>query len=164
MGVLGLGVPHEILRFPPVLQVAAVGLLAAYVALSVVARFAPGLGWLWRDRDEARGGLHLFEYTIVPALLLAGAAAAVVLYWDPAAPFDGGWTARELVLGPGVALLGLVVIIAGQVMGKGADREDASRPGAWMPLVAILVGIALLAAGVTSMGRTVKRAGTAIAR
>ena len=150
--------PHEILRFPPVLQVAAVALLAAYVLLSIFARVLPGLGWLWRDRDEVRSATHLFEYTIVPALVLAGAAAAVVLHWDPAASFDGGWTVRELVLGPGLALAGLVVIIAGQVMGKGADLGDASRPGAWMPLVAVLVGIALLAAGVTSTSRTLKRA------
>ena len=44
------------------------------------------------------------------------------------------------------------------MLGRGADLDDASRPAAWIPLVAILVGIALLAVGVTTVGRTVKRA------
>ena len=150
--------PHEILRFPPVLQLLLLALLAAYVLLSVFARVAGGFGGLWRDRDEARGGAHLFTYTIVPALMLLVAAAAVYRSWDPAAPLDGGWSTRELVLGPGAALLGLGVIVAGQVLGRGADLADASRPGAWVPLAAIVVGIALLAVGVTTVGRTVKRA------
>jgi hypothetical protein len=150
--------PHEILRFPPVLQLVMVGLLAAYVVLSVVARVVPGLRWLWRDRRELRTTTHLVEYTLVPALVLAAAAAAVVLSWDPAAPLDGGWTLRELTVGPGAALLGLVAIIAGQVLGRGAALDDASRPGAWIPLLAILVGIALLAVGVMTLGDTVKRA------
>ena len=158
MGLLGLSVPHEILRFPPVLQLVLLGLLAAYVVISILARVAPGFGWLWRDRAGARDAAHLFTYTLVPALMLAVGTAAVVSRWDPAAPLDGGWTLRELTLGPGVALLGIVVILAGQVMGRGADLDDASRPGAWIPLVAILVGIALLAVGVTTLGRTVKRA------
>ena len=150
--------PHEILRFPPVLQLALLALLAAYVALSLLSRAAPGFRWLWRDRADAGTGSHVFVYTVVPALMLAVAAAAVVLNWDPSAPLDGGWTLRELTLGPGAALLGLVVVIGGQLMGRRADLDDASRPGAWIPLVAILVGIALLAVGVTAIGRTVKRA------
>jgi len=156
-------VPHEILRFPPVLQLVLLGLLAAYVLVSLLARVAPGFGWLWRDRDEARGGAHLFVYTIVPALVLVVAAAAVYLNWEAAAPLSGGWTTRELTLGPGAALLGLVVIVAGQVLGRGAEHDDAERPAAWIPLVTILVGIALLAVGVTTLGRTVKRTAPATA-
>jgi hypothetical protein len=150
-------VPQEITRFPPVLQLVLLGLLAAYVALSVLARVVPGLGWLWRDRGEVRAATHVIEYTLVPALMLAAAAAAVFLNWDSAAPLDGGWTLGELTMGPGAALLGLVVIVAGQVMGRSANLEDASRPGAWIPLVATLVGIALLAVGVMTVGGTVKR-------
>ena len=149
--------PHEITRFPPVLQLVLLGLLAAYVLVSVLARVT-GSRWLWRDRSESRGFLHLLGYTIVPALMLAVAASAVWRSWDPAAPLDGGWSVRQLWLGPGMALLGLIVIVAGQVAGRGADLDDAARPGAWVPLVMILVGIALLAVGVTTLGRTVKRA------
>jgi hypothetical protein len=154
-------VPHEILRFPPVLQLVLLGLLAGYVLLSLVARVSPGFRWLWRDRGDARDGAHVFVYTIVPALMLAVAAAAVYLRWNPAAPLDGGWTLRELTLGPATALLGLVTVIVGQVLGRGRDLADASRPGAWIPLVTILLGIALLAVGVTTFGRTMKRADVA---
>ena len=95
--------PHEILRFPPVLQLVLLGLLTGYVLLSFLARVAPGFRWLWRDRGDARDGAHVFVYTIVPTLMLAVAAAAVYVRWDPAAPLDGGWTLRELTLGPGTA-------------------------------------------------------------
>ena len=149
--------PHEVTRFPPVLQLVLLGLLAAYVLLSVLAR-ATGSRRLWRDRGESRGFGHLLGYTIVPALMLVVAAEAVWRSWDPAAPLDGGWSVRQLLLGPGMALLGLLVIVAGQVAGRGTDLDDAARPGAWVPLVTILVGIALLAVGVTTLGRTVKRA------
>ena len=44
---------HELLRFPPVLQLALLGLLAAYVVLSLLARVSPGFRWLWRDRADA---------------------------------------------------------------------------------------------------------------
>ena len=149
--------PNEILRFPPVLQLALLALLAAYVLLSLLARASPRFRWLWRDRAESGGGAHVFVYTVVPALMLLVAGAAVYLNWNASAPLSGGWTARELALGPGAALLGLVVVIAGQLLGRGADLDDASRPAAWIPLVTILVGVALLAVGVTTMGRTVKR-------
>jgi hypothetical protein len=151
-------VEHELLRFPPVLQVLALVLLAAYVLVSIAARVVPGFRWLWRDRADVKTGMHLFEYTLLPALVLAVAAAAVVLNWDAEAPLDGGWSLEELVIGPGLALLGLAVVVSGQLVGRGTDLSDASRPAAWAPLVAILVGIGLLAVGVTSLGRTVKRA------
>jgi H+/Cl- antiporter ClcA len=102
--------------------------------------------------------LHLLTYTIVPALMLMVAATAVYRSWDPGAPLDGGWSARQLTVGPGMALLGIIVILAGQVAGRANDLDDAARPRAWIPLVTILVGIALLAVGVTALGRTVKRA------
>lgn len=139
------------------LQLVLLGLLAAYVLLSVLARVT-GSRRLWRDRGESGGFWHLLGYTIVPALMLAVAAEAVYRSWDPAAPLDGGWSLRQLLLGPGMALLGLLVIVAGQVAGRATDLDDATRPGAWVPLVTILVGIALLAVGVTTLGRTVKRA------
>jgi hypothetical protein len=151
-------VDHELVRFPPVLQLLALGLLAAYVALSIAARAVPGLRWLWRDRADVKTGMHLFEYTLLPALILAVAAAAVVVNWDPDAPLDGGWRLEELVIGPGAALLGLVLVLAGQSMGKGAAGMDPSRPLAWMPLVVILAGIGVMAVGVTTLGKTVKRA------
>ena len=154
---------HELARFPPVLQLLALALLGAYVALSLVARLSPRHRWLFRDRAESRTTEHLFEYTIVPALVFVVAAAAVVLNWDPSAPLDGGWPARDLVLGPGAALLGGIVILAGQIAGRRAALDDASRPGAWIPLIAILAGIALLAYGVTRLGRTVKRSAAAVA-
>jgi hypothetical protein len=155
---------HELARFPPVLQLAAVALLAGYVALSLLARLSPRFRWLWRDRAESRTTEHLFEYTIVPALVFAAAAAAVVLNWDATAPLDGGWSLRELTLGPAAALLGLAFVVGGQLAGRRAATADASRPGAWVPLVAILAGIALLAWGVTTLGRTVKRSANAAAR
>jgi hypothetical protein len=156
-------VPHEITRFPPLLQLVLLALLAAYVLLSVLAR-VPGYRGLWEDRGESRTGMHLLGYTIVPALMLAVAAVAVYRSWDPAAPLDGGWSVRQLTLGPGMALLGLVAIVAGQAAGRATDLEDAARPRAWIPLVTILVGIALLAVGVTTLGRTVKRASAVSSR
>jgi hypothetical protein len=156
-------VDHELARFPPVLQLLALALLGGYVALSTFARVSPRHRWLFRDRADARSFEHLAEYTIVPTLVFVVAAAAVVLNWDPSAPLDGGWSLRELVLGPGAALLGGIVILAGQIAGRGAGTADASRPGAWIPLFAILAGIALLAYGVTTLGRTVKGATPAAA-
>ena len=148
---------HELARFPPVLQLAVLAFLGGYVALSMFARVSPRHRWLFRDRADAHTFEHLAEYTIVPTLVFVVAAAAVALNWDPSAPLDGGWTLRQLLLGPAAIVLGGVFIVGGQLAGRGADTADASRPGAWIPLAAILVGIALLAYGVTSLGRTVKR-------
>lgn len=75
---------HELTRFPPILQLLGLALLGTYVLLSIVGR-------LW-DR---------------PALILCVATAAV---GDPEAPLRGGWTARQLVLGPLAALAGLLLV------------------------------------------------------
>ena len=67
--------PGEIAKFPPILQLVLLGLLAFYVLLSLLARVSPRLAWLWADPDEARGVVHWLEYTILPAMILAVASA-----------------------------------------------------------------------------------------
>jgi hypothetical protein len=146
----------EITRFPPILQLAGVGLLAVYVVLSLLGRVSPRFRWLWANADEARTSAHWMEYTLFPALLLAGGVAAVIMNWNPAAPLTGGWTVRELVLGPGLALLGIVLVAAASVAQRA--RESAVKPApAWIPPVMMLFGLAALIIGVLTLGRTVKR-------
>lgn len=151
---------HDIARFPPILQLVLLGLLAGYVLLSLLAR-TRRFRWLWHDRAESRTFEHLLEYTLVPALVLAVAVAGVALNWEQGAPLDGGWSLRELTVGPVTAGLGVIFIGAASVLRRRIDISDASTPGSWIPLVAILLGIALMAVGVTSLGRTVKRASPA---
>jgi hypothetical protein len=149
---------HELTRFPPVLQIVALALLAGYVFLSVLGRWSRRFRrMLWADPAESRTPAHLFVYTLVPGLILAVAVAAVALNWDASAPLDGGWSVRQLTLGPVTAALGMIVIVVGKVAGQRIDTSDASAPGAWIPVASILLGIVLLAVGVTTFGRTVKR-------
>jgi hypothetical protein len=147
--------PHEITRFPPILQLVGVGLLGAYVVLSLLGRVSPRLRWLWADADEARTPVHWLEYTILPALLLAGAAWALIASWNPTAPLTGGWTVRQLTLGPGLALLGVLLVAAASLAQRA--RESAVTPApAWIPPAMMLVGLAALVIGVLALGRTVK--------
>ena len=147
---------EEIARFPPILQLAGVGLLALYVALSLLGRASHRFDWLWADADEAGTRAHWMEYTILPALLLAGAVGAVIANWNPAAPLTGGWTVRQLALGPGLALLGVLFVAAASVAQRA--RESAVKPApAWIPPVMMLIGLAALIVGVMTLGRTVKR-------
>jgi hypothetical protein len=96
------------------------------------------------------------EYTVFPAVLLAGAVVAVIAKWNPAAPLTGGWTVRELALGPGLALLGIALVAAASVAQRA--RETAVHPApAWIPPVMMLIGLAALIVGVLTLGRTVKR-------
>jgi hypothetical protein len=135
------------------------------VLISLLGRVSPRFHWLWADPREARTTSHWIEYTILPALLLAGAAAAVVLRWNPAAPMMGGWSIRQLVVGPGLALLGVLLVAAASVAQRA--RESAVRPApAWIPAVMMLLGLAALIVGVLALGRTVKsfkRKGAAVA-
>ena len=145
----------EITRFPPILQLAGVGLLAAYVILSLLGRVSSRFHWLWADADEARTTTHWLEYTVFPAVLLAGAAWAVIANWNPAAPLTGGWTVRQLALGPGLAVLGVLLVAAASVAQRA--RESAVNPApAWIPPVMMLIGLAALIVGVLTLGRTVK--------
>jgi hypothetical protein len=146
----------EITRFPPILQLAGVGLLAAYVILSLLGRVSSRFSWLWADADEARTTTHLMEYTVFPAVLLAGAAWAVIANWKPGAPLTGGWTVREVALGPGLAVLGIVLVAAASLAQRA--RESAVKPApAWIPPVMMLIALAALIVGVLTLGRTVKR-------
>lgn len=147
----------EITRFPPILQLVALALLGGFVAVSVLGRLSARFRWLWRDVDEVHTREHLIEYTLVPALLFAGAVAAVVLEWDPGVPLGGGWSLRELTVGPTAAALGMIVLVLATAAGRHVDTSDASRARAWVPLALFVVGIALLAVGVLTLGRTVKR-------
>ncbi len=151
---------HELARFPPILQLILLGLLAGYVAVSLLARTGR-FPWLWDDPDEAGSLVHVLEYTVVPALVLFAAAVAVARGWETGAPLDGGWTVRELTFGPITAAVGVILIVVAGVLRRRLDISDGSAPGAWIPLVAMLLGMALLAVGVTSLGRTVKRASPA---
>jgi hypothetical protein len=158
-----------IARFPPILQLVLVGLLGGYVLLSLLGRVSPRFQWLWADPNEARGALHWMEYTVIPALLLVGAVWAVVARWNPDAPLTGGWTVRELTVGPGLALAGVVLVAAAAVAQRA--RESAVNPApAWIPAVMMLLGLGALVVGVLTLGGTVKkhkaraRAGTPRAR
>ena len=147
---------EEIVRFPPILQLAGVGLLALYVALSLLGRVVPSFRWLWADANAARTTSHWMEYTILPAILLVGAVWAVVARWNPAAPLTGGWTVGQLALGPGLALLGILLVAAASLALRA--RETVVKPApAWIPPVMMLVGLAALIVGVMTLGRTVKR-------
>lgn len=147
--------PDEIARFPPILQLVGVGLLGLYVLLSLLGRVSPRFRWLWADPDAARSMGHWLEYTVVPALLLVGAIAVVVVNWNPAAPLNGGWSAGQLALGPGLAILGFILVGAASLAQRA--RESALRPApAWIPALMMLVGVAALAIGVLTLGRTVK--------
>src|SRR5262245_60484153 len=101
--------PDGLTRFPPILQIAGVSVLAAYVLLSLLGRVSPMFRWLWADPREARTATHWIEYTILPALLLVGSTLAVVANWDPMAPWLGGWSVRQLLLGPALAGVGVVL-------------------------------------------------------
>jgi hypothetical protein len=143
--------------FPPILQLVLLGLLALYVAVSVAARFAPGLRGLWDDPRKATGAGHVVQYTLLPALVLAVAAVTVYARWDSRAPLGGGWTLRELTLAPVALVLGLGLILLAKEAGERIDTSDASSGRAFIPLLLMLAGIGLLAFGAISLGRTVKR-------
>jgi len=151
-----MGGADELARFPPVLQLAAVGLLAFYVLLSLLGRVSSRFGWLWADANEARTTAHWLEYTIAPALLLAGALWVLIAKWDPAAPLSGGWTIRQLMLGPGLALLGVLLVAAASLAQRA--RESAVKPApSWIPAALMLIGLAAIVVGVLTLGRTTKR-------
>jgi hypothetical protein len=147
----------EITAFPPVLQLVLLGLLALFVAVSVAARFVPGLRHLWNNPRKAKGSAHVAKYTLLPALVLAVAAVVVYQRWDPHAPLDGGWTLGELMLGPGGVLLGFAFILLARAAGDRIDTSDASSGRAFVPLLLMLAGIAFLAFGAITLGRTVKQ-------
>jgi hypothetical protein len=149
--------PDEITAFPPVLQLVLLGLLALFVVVSVAARLVPGLRHLWDSPRKAKGAAHVAKYTLLPALVLAVAAAAVYQRWDPHAPLDGGWTPRELTLGPAGVLLGFGLILLAREAGERIDTSDASSGRAFVPLLLMLAGIGFLAFGAITLGRTVKR-------
>ena len=149
---------HEISRFPPLLQVALLALLAGYVLLSVLARVSPRFSGLFDDPAEAHTAWHVVEYTLVPALVLAVAATAVVLRWDPGAPLGGGWSLRRWALGPVAALAGLLLVALASTVGRrgGWLATPEGQRWAWLPLVAMLAGMGLMAVGVVTLGRAVR--------
>jgi hypothetical protein len=147
---------QELSRFPPILQLVGLGLLASYVALSVAGRLSRRLQWLWDDPDEAATLDHFVKYTLIPALLLVAVAAAIFVSWDPGAPLGGGWTLREFAVGPGSLALGAALIALAQGAGRRIDTYDASSARSWIPLVLMLAGIGSLAFGAVTLGRTVK--------
>ena len=149
--------PDGIARFPPVLQIAAVGVLAVYVLLSLLGRVSPRFHWLWADADEARTTTHWIEYTVLPAIMLVGATVGVVVNWNPAAPLLGGWTVRQLLLGPALAFIGVLLAAAASVAQRARDTAVSPAP-AWIPAVMMLAGLAALVVGVLSFGGTMKAA------
>jgi hypothetical protein len=149
---------HELTRFPPVLQLVALGLLAFYVLLSILGRLSDRFEWMWDRPDEVRSLGHVLSYTVTPALMLFAAGAWVVLGWKPEAPLTGGWTVRQLTLGPLAALAGLVLVALATTVQRRGGFVAADPGRAWFPLVALLVGMALMAVGIMTFGRTVKQA------
>jgi hypothetical protein len=146
----------EIARFPPIVQLVVVGLLSLYVAVSIVGRLSPRFRWMWRDPRKRHRLGHIVEYTLIPAAILAASCAAVVYNWDYRVPLDGGWASTDLVLGPGAALLGGLLIVAAGILGRDADEMDPKALRSWLPFLLIVSGIALLAVGVFRFGRMVK--------
>lgn len=149
---------HELTRFPPILQLLGLALLGAYVLLSVVGRLSNRFEWMWDDPDDVRSTMHIVEYTVVPALMLFAAAFAVVYNWNPDAPLTGGWSVRQLTVGPIAALAGVLLVALATTINRrrGASASDPSQPYAWVPLVAMLLGMGLMALGIFTLGRTLR--------
>jgi hypothetical protein len=147
---------HELTRFPPVLQLLALGLLAAYVLASVVGRLSDSFDWLWDEPEAVRSPAHVVQYTVLPACVLFAAAVAVYLNWDPGASLTGGWSIRQLTLGPIAALLGIVLVaLASTIRKRGGWVASGGSP--WVLFLALVVGMALMAVGIFSLGRTMKK-------
>jgi hypothetical protein len=149
---------HELTRFPPILQLVALGLLAAYVLLSILGRLSDSFEWMWDRPDDVRSLGHLLSYTVTPALMLFAAAAWVYLGWKPEAPLTGGWSVRQLILGPLAALAGLLLVALATTVQRRGGFVAANPGRAWIPFVALLVGMALMAMGIMTFGRIVKQA------
>jgi hypothetical protein len=148
---------HEVTRFPPIVQIVGLGLLAVYVLMSIVGRLSPRFRWLWRDPRKRNRFGHIVEYTLIPAAVLAAASVAVVYNWDYRVPLSGGWTTTDLILGPGAALLGLLLIVSATPLGRDADEKDATDLRSWLPFILVIAGIALMSVGIFRFGRAVKQ-------
>ena len=62
----------------------------------------------------------------------------------------GGWTVRQLLVGPALAFVGVLLTAAASVAQRARDTAVAPAP-AWIPGVMMLVGIAALIIGVLSL-------------
>jgi len=142
----------EVARFPPIVQIAGLGLLAIYVIVSIVGRLSPRFRWLWRDPRKRHRLGHVFEYTLIPATILAVSGAAVVYNWDYRVPLSGGWTRTDFILGPGAALLGLLLVVAGTFLGRDADLKDPAVLRSWLPFILVIAGMAIMSVGVLRSG------------
>jgi hypothetical protein len=130
---------------PPFLQLAAVGFLGAFSALSVAGRCWPRLGrQIWDPERDPGSFDHLATYTLGPLVLFVIALVTVARGWQSDRPlFDGmspplWWTLDGLVLG-----LGLVAIA--QILKRRMDLSDGRKLSSWIPLALLLGGLVLLA-------------------
>ena len=149
--------PDEITRFPPIVQIAGVVLLSGYVLVSIAGRLSPRFRWLWRDPRKRHRLGHIIEYTLIPAAVLAAATAVIVYNWDYRVPLRGGWSITDLVLGPGAAFLGGLLIVAATYLGRDADERDPTAFRSWLPVILVIAGIALMAVGIFRFSRIVKQ-------
>jgi len=134
----------ELTRFPPALQLLGLGVLAAYVAVSILARWR--YPWLWSHDDASSRG-HLLNYTVVPALVFVAAVAAVWSSWSPGAPLDGGWSTTDLVLGPAALLCALALVMAAGIVAR-VEKRTSGVVTTFRPLLLMVGGLLSLGAGV----------------
>ena len=144
-------------RFPPIVQVGGLVVLSFYVLVSIVGRLSPRFRWMWRDPWKRNRLGHIFEYTMIPGAILAVAVVIVAHNWDYRVPMSGGWAAIDLVLGPGAALLGGLLAVAGSFLGRDADEADPGALRSWLPFLLVVAGIVLMAVGIVHSTRVVKR-------
>ena len=71
-------------------------------------------------------------------------------------PRGGGWTTSELVLAPAALVLSSFAIGAASFLGARIDTENTADPRAFLPLLLVVVGVALMAFGIFRLSRTVK--------
>jgi len=148
---------EEIARFPPIVQIACLVLLSIYVFVSIVGRMSPRFRWMWRDPRKRHRLSHVIQYTLIPSFVLAAVSAVVAYNWDYRVPLSGGWAMADLMLGPGAALVGGLLIVAATALGRDVDEKDPAALRSWLPFILVIAGIALMAAGVFRFGRVVKQ-------
>lgn len=137
-----------ITAFPPVLQVAAVTLLGLYVTVSILGRVVPAMEFVWRDRQLIRDRAHVAKYTLTPLLVFAGLAIIVSAKWDSTIPWHGGWPIEDLVKGPGLIVVALVLFSVSHLLLKVIDTSDAGRWQSWIPFTVLIAAMASMVVGI----------------
>jgi len=127
---------------PPILQVLALGALSAYVLVTLTGRMAPAIGRrIFAPGVDFRAVDHIIEYTVVPALVLAGAVAVVVTSWDASRSWFGDWAPWRVAVAAGLVAYAFAAVMAGTALSRRMDLSDATRMLSWVPLLLLVTGI-----------------------